>query len=120
MEFVKRIVRDQKGAVESTLVIIPLLALFLITMELIVAVNYRNLDAAFAQSDASMRAITHAISAQDEVVQLTHRGASNDLRLLITHQSRILPRFMSRFPMISGDREYSTEVVGVAVMERNP
>ena len=120
MEFAKRVGRDQKGVVESTLVMIPLVALFLITLELIVAVNYRNIDSSFAQSDASMRAIANSPEAGDEVVTFSPDNEGNTLRLLVVRRHRTLPTFISRLPMISGIQRHSTEAVGVAVVEREP
>ena len=120
MEFVKRIGRNQKGVVESTLVMIPLVALFLITLELIVAVNYRNIDTSFAQSDASTRAISTSRQAREEVLTFSPGNTGETLRLLIVRRHRILPTFISHLPMISGVRQRSTEVVGLAVVEREP
>lgn len=120
MEFAKRVGRDQKGVVESTLVMIPLVALFLITLELIVAVNYRNIDSSFAQSDASTRAIAKSPDVGDEVVTLFPRNEGNSLRLLVVRRHRTLPAFLSRLAMISGIQRHSTDAVGVAVVEREP
>ncbi|MBI3428970.1 MAG: hypothetical protein HY050_02710 [Actinobacteria bacterium] len=105
---------------ESTLVIIPLVALFLITLELIVAVNYRNIDTSFAQSDASTRAITASPGANDEVLTLSPGRTGETLQLVVVRRRRTLPSFISRLPMISGIRRHSTETVGVAVVEREP
>ncbi len=120
MEFARRKGRDQKGVVESTLVMIPLVALFLITLELIAAVNYRNIDSSLAQSDASTRAITTSPEATDEVVTFSPGNTGETLRLVVVRRHRSLPTFLSYLPMISGIRRHSTEVVGVAVVEREP
>lgn len=135
MEFVKRLVRDQKGVVESTLVIIPLMALFLITVELIVAVNYRNIDASLVQSDASMRALTSPTTSvslmtstssdsvnatRNEIVIFSPRSSSQGFQIVIAHRNRTLPHFLMNFPFLSSGHVRSTDVVGVAVMERNP
>ena len=44
-------VQDESGSVESALVLIPLLILFLITMQIGVAINFRNLDDLIAKGD---------------------------------------------------------------------
>ena len=44
--------RQEHGNVESSLVLIPLIFLFLIAVELIVATNLRNSEFSLAQSDA--------------------------------------------------------------------
>lgn len=61
MAFVKKFWRSQEGVVESTLVAIPLMVLFLIAAGLIIAVNYRNLDSAYAQTDATSGAIRKSV-----------------------------------------------------------
>lgn len=120
MEFAKRFWRDQQGTVESTLVIIPLMALFLIAVELIVAVNYRNIDMTFAQSAASTRAITSEVSNTDEIISFSSPQSFDELRLIIAHHQRNLPRLIPNLPFLSGAEDRSTDVTGVAVMERQP
>lgn len=50
-------VAGEDGNVESALVIIPLMILFLIGAQIIAATNIRNADLAMAQGDAAARAI---------------------------------------------------------------
>lgn len=120
MVFVKKFWRSQEGVVESTLVIIPLMVLFLITAELIVAVNYRNLDLAYAQTDATSGAITSAVSSGDEVIVFSSPYSLDALRLLITHRRRTLPSLIPHLPFLSGENDRSTNVTGIAVVERQP
>ncbi|HUW88747.1 MAG TPA: hypothetical protein VMW30_10320 [Candidatus Paceibacterota bacterium] len=120
MAFAKRLVHDERGVVESSLVMIPLVLLFLITMELVAAVNFRNIDAAFAQSEASVRAITGLLSPSDEVVILGTSSSSKSLRMVISHRRRPLLGFSGNFPLVSNSDSYSTDAVGIAVMEENP
>lgn len=94
MGFAKRIWHGQEGVVESALVIIPLLALFLITVELIVAVNFRNLDLTFAQSAASSEAISSVVPGTDEIISFSSPNSFDELRLVVTHRSRLLPRLI--------------------------
>lgn len=120
MAFVKRLWRSQDGVVESTLVIIPLMVLFLIAAQLIVAVNYRNLDLAYAQRDATSGAITSVVSAGDEIIVFPSPYSYDALRLLITHRKRTLPNIIPYLPFLNGESGRSTSVTGVAVMERQP
>lgn len=120
MGFAKKIWRDQKGVVESALVVIPLMALFLITVELIVAVNYRNLDLTYAQSAAATEAISSVVPNSDEVISFSSPNSFDELRLVITHRARLLPRLIPALPFLSGVGTPSTEVSGIAVMERRP
>jgi hypothetical protein len=120
MEFVKKFWRDQEGVVESALVIIPLMALFLIAIELIVVVNFRNMDLTYAQSAATTEAITSVVPSSDEVISLSSPRSFDELRLVVTHRTRLLPRLLPALPFLSGVGTPSTEVSGIAVMERRP
>lgn len=120
MAFAKKIWRDQEGVVESALVIIPLMALFLIATELIVAVNYRNLDLTYAQSAATTEAISSVIPNSDEVISFSSPHSFDELRLVVTHRERLLPRLIPALPFLSGVGTPSTDVSGIAVMERRP
>jgi hypothetical protein len=120
MESVNRFWRDQEGVVESALAIIPLMALFLITVELIVAVNYRNIDLTYAQSAASTEAITSVVANSDEVISFSSPHSFDELRLVVSHRSRILPRLIPALPFLDGEGASATDVSGFAVMERRP
>ncbi len=120
MEFAKKFWRDQEGAVESALVVIPLMALFLIAIELIVAVNYRNLDLTYAQSTASTEAISGVVPNSDEVISFSSPHSFDELRLVISHRARLLPRLIPSLPFLNGVGTPSTDVSGIAVMERHP
>jgi hypothetical protein len=120
MEFVNRFWRDQEGVVESALAIIPLMALFLITAELIVAVNYRNIDLTYAQSAASTAAISAVVAGSDEVISFSSPHSFDELRLVVSHRSRILPRLIPALPFFVGVGASATDVSGFAVMERRP
>jgi hypothetical protein len=116
MAFVKKFWHGEEGVVESTLVIIPLIILFLASAALIVSVNYRNLDLAYAQTDATSAAITSAASSADEVVSFS--SSSGGFRLLITHRKRTLPNLIPHLPFLGDTR--SIDVTGLAVMEGKP
>ena len=120
MAFVKKFWRNEEGVVESSLVLIPLMVLFLIAAGLIVAVNYRNLDLAYAQTDATSGAITSVVSSEDEVVSFSSRFSGSALRLLITRHHRTLPAILPGLPFLNEEKARSTEVTGMAVMEELP
>lgn len=103
--------------VESTLVIIPLLALFLLTLEIIIAINFRNVDLTLTQSDASTRAISSAVENGDEVLDLKSRLSGASLQVLITHRERTLPRLVPKFWLPGEEGDHSLEVSGMAVIE---
>ena len=59
-ERIKKVFAREDANVESALVLIPLLILFLMGAQIIVATNMRNLDMAIAQGEAASRAILAA------------------------------------------------------------
>lgn len=98
------------------MVIIPLLILFLLGAQLIVATNMRTLDMAMTQSQASQRAITGVIYASDEVIDLNSPDAFEKIRILVTHKSRAIPQLLPNFIAMMS-RSPGIDVSGIAVME---
>lgn len=109
-------VQDESGSVESALVLIPLLILFLVTMQLGVAINFRNIDRTFAQSEASERAISGQFIATDRVMEVNPFGTFNSLGILITRKVSSIPILI---PFIGSlvNRGNRTDVTGIAVLE---
>ena len=110
------VIQGEDGNVESALVLIPLLILFLIGIELIIATNLRNGDVAIAQGEASRRAISGQIYASDEVVELSSPDRFAHIRLLITHRRTTLPQIIPGLIALVGGLP-STDVKGAAIME---
>ncbi len=104
----------EDGNVESALVLIPLLILFLIGAQLISATNLRNADLAMAQGEAANRAISQQFHADDEVMEIG--GGIEKVRVLITHRShsvlQLVPGLIELFGGIP-----KTNVVGISVIE---
>lgn len=109
-------VKDESGSVESALVLIPLLILFLVTMQIGVAINFRNIDRTFAQSEASDRAISGQFASGDQVMQVNPFGTFNSLGVLITRKVSSIPILI---PFIGSfiNRGHRSEVTGIAVLE---
>jgi hypothetical protein len=105
--------RQEDGNVESSLVLIPLLILFLIAVELIVATN---LDFALAQSDASSRAISGIVTSSDQVIELSSPDSFTHMKLLITRRKHSLPQLVPGLVALLGGNAV-VEVNGAAVME---
>lgn len=112
----KALLRLEDGNVESSLVLIPLLILFLICMELVVATNLRNGDFAIAQGDASRRAISGEIYSTDEVIELNSPDPFADIRVLISHRRTGLPQLVPGLIALMGGAP-TTDVKGAAIME---
>ena len=108
--------RKDDGNVESAMVLIPLLILFLIGIELIIATNLRNTDAALAQGDASRRAISGEVYSTDEVIELNSPDPFARIKILITHRRTTLPQIVPGLIALMGGSS-STDVKGTAIME---
>jgi hypothetical protein len=106
--------KKEDGNVESALVLIPMLILFLIGVQLIVATNIRNTEMALAQGDASARAISHQYQLGDEVRDVG--GRIEKIRVLITHRTHMLPQIVPGLVALMGGNPAS-DVVGIAVIE---
>lgn len=113
------LVKKDDGNVESAMVLIPLLVLFLIGFELIIATNLRNTDAAIAQGDASKRAISGEIHASDEIIELASPDRFSHIRVLISHRRTSLPQLIPGLIAALGGAA-STDVKGAAIMEPSP
>lgn len=111
-----RKVRQESGNVESSLVLIPLVFLFLISVELIIATNLRNSDFALAQSDASSRAISGVVTSSDQVIELSSPDSFTHMKLLITRRKHSLPQLVPGLVALLGGNAV-VEVNGAAVME---
>ena len=108
--------RKDDGNVESAMVLIPLLILFLIGIQLIIATNLRNTDAALAQGDASRRAISGEVYSTDEVIELDSPDRFARIKILITHRRTTVPQIVPGLIALMGGSP-STDVKGTAIME---
>ena len=115
MLFPKKL-RQDEGNVESALVLIPLLILFMISVELIVATNLRTSDFALAQADASRRAISGEVRASDQVIELDSPDSFAHMKVLVSHRKHSLPQLVPGLMSLIGGHAV-VEVNGVAVME---
>ena len=104
----------EDGNVESALVLIPVLFLFLIGAQIIAATNLRNADLAMAQGDAAERAISQQFNADDEVLEIG--GGIEKIRVLITHRSHSVLQLVPGLIEIFGGAP-KTQVVGISVIE---
>jgi fructose-bisphosphate aldolase class 1 len=108
--------RQERGNVESSLVLIPLIFLFLIAVEPIVATNLRNSEFSLAQSDASSRAISGVLTSSDQVIELNSPDSFTHMKLLITNRRHSLPKLVPGLVALFGGNAV-VDVKGVAVME---
>ena len=106
--------QSEDGNVESALVLIPTLFLFLIGAQIIAATNLRNADLAMTQGDAANRAISQQFHAEDEVIEIG--GGIEKIRVLITHRSHSVIQLVPGLIEIFGGAP-KTQVVGISVIE---
>ena len=104
----------EDGNVESALVIIPLMILFLIGAQIIAATNMRNADLAMSQGDAAARAISQEFHPNDEIVEIG--GRVENIRVLVTHRAHTVPQLLPGLIELLGGAPV-TDVVGIAVVE---
>ena len=107
-------VRKEDGNVESALVLIPMLILFLTGVQLVIATNIRNTELALAQGGASARAISHQYLSSDEVREVG--GGLDRIQVLITHRKHTIPQMVPGLAVLMGGNPIS-DVVGIAVIE---
>ena len=108
-KFLLRALRSERGSSESALVLIPLITLFLIAMQISVAVHARNMEKISVQSDASQRALTGDFRDGDEFIHISNSGTRGGLDLLVAHKERRLPDLLGN--------ERSASVDGIAIVE---
>jgi len=106
--------KKEDGNVESALVLIPMLILFLIGVQLLVSINIRNTQMALAQGDASARAISHQYELGDQILEVG--GGIEKIQILITHRIQRLPQLVPGLFSLLGGNPVS-EVIGIAVIE---
>ncbi len=111
-----RIFRDDRGNVESSLVLIPLLFLFLVGMQLILAIGMRDADSLTASDQASTRAISGNFSQSDKEEKLFSPDRFSNLSILITTQSRKIPHLVPGLAALLG-RDLETDARGIAIIE---
>ena len=115
MKNLVRYLHSDKGNVESALVIIPLLALFLATLQLIATVNYRNVDMTKTQNKASYQAVWQRVNPGDQEIKLASGSPFEKLRLLVVKAEREVPQIFPGISALLGGKKIRT--TGTAVIE---
>ncbi len=115
----KKLIRDESGSVESALVLVPLLFLFLTSIQIVSAIHIRNSDQSDVQSRASSRAISGSYAKDDSILYVPSRNTFEDQRLLIVSQRREIPILIPGLSKLFGGKLQS-DVKGVAVIESQP
>ena len=110
------LVKNERGNVESSLVLIPLLFLFLITSQVAIAIHARDMRAIAAQDGASIAGVDGRFSPEDTFLRINSPDPGQNLELVIRHKKNLLPRIVpGLIEVLHG--EPVTDVSGLAVIE---
>lgn len=115
-ERIRKLFLSTSGNVESALVLIPLLTLFLIASQITIAIHLRNWEKISAQDSASTQAISGDFSDSNTYLHIDSPDPNQNLDLVITHKRRFLPLLVPRLPTIMGSQS-EVDVSGLAVVE---
>jgi hypothetical protein len=112
----KALIKDESGNIESAMVLIPLLFLFLCSIQLVAAIQVRNFDQSEVQSQASSRAISGTFAETDSILNISSNNPFEDQQMLIVLKRRDIPIFIPGLSKVLGGKLQS-DVRGVAVIE---
>jgi hypothetical protein len=115
----RKFIRDESGSAESAMVLIPVVFLFLCSMQLVTAIFYRNVELRDVQSQASTRAISGEIANGDAFISIPSPDRFQDLKLLIISKRREIPTLVPGLGKLLG-HALESDVTGIAVVEQHP
>jgi hypothetical protein len=115
----KGLIKDESGNIESAMVLMPLLLLFLCSIQLVSAIQIRNFDQSEVQSQASTRAISGTFAETDSIINIPSSNPFEDQQLLIVSKRRDIPILIPGLSKVLGGKLQS-DVKGIAVVESKP
>lgn len=104
-----KFLKCERGNVESALVLLPLMSLFLIATQINVAIHSRNMEKVIAQDQASKKALTGDFEATDQFLPIYSPDSHQNLDLVVTTRESDVPRIFGE--------EYQVNVTGIAIVE---
>jgi hypothetical protein len=116
LRIIKKFADEDDGNVESSMVLIPLLSLFLIAAQLTVTIHGRNVEKISAQDEASVRAISGEFKDSDTYLHIYSPDPNQNLDLVISHRRKTLPSLVPGLSRLIGS-ELQADVSGIAVVE---
>jgi len=116
---IKGFIKDESGDIESAMVLMPLLLLFLCSIQLVSAIQIRNFDQSEVQSQASTRAISGTFAETDSIINISSSNPFEDQQLLIVSKRRDIPILIPGLSKVLGGKLQS-DVKGIAVVESKP
>jgi len=115
----KALVKDESGNIESAMVLMPLLLLFLCSIQLVSAIQIRNFDQSEVQSQASTKAISGTFAETDSIINISSSNLFEGQQLLIVSKRRDIPILIPGLSKVLGGKLQS-DVKGIAVVESKP
>ena len=107
---------SDRGSAESAMVIIPLLLLFLMGIQISLAVHSRNSAKISIQDSAAKRAISGEFIDSDQFIHIDSSGDGQNLDLLVTHRQESLQNLLpGLLGSITSGREIGLQ--GFAIVE---
>ena len=103
---------------ESALVLVPLLILFLIGIQISLAIHSRNIGRIEAQNNASVRAISGEFQENDNFIHIESSGDNQNLDLLVTHSDRTFQNLIPGF-LTGASSVKKVGVDGIAIVENS-
>lgn len=113
---IRSLLRSENGNVESALVLIPLLTLFLVGSQITIAIHMRNMTKVSAQDAASTRAISGNFDDSDTYLHIYSPDPNQNLDLLISREKRGLPQLVPGLDQLLGSAS-EVDVNGIAIIE---
>lgn len=109
--------QSEDGNVESALVIVPLISLFLATLQLIATINFHNVDMTNSQNQASHQAVWQEIKPGDQEIRLDSGSSFEQLRLVVVNLERNIPQIFPGIAALLGGKKMHS--AGTAVIEES-
>lgn len=106
---IKKFIRCERGNIESSLVLVPLLTLFLIATQISVAIHARNTAKISAQDGASKRAISGQFLDSDTFLHIYSPDRHQNLDFVISRKRSLVPHIILE--------PKTVEVTGIAIIE---
>ena len=106
---IKKFLWSERGNIESSLVLIPLLTVFLIATQISVAIHTRNMTKISTQDYAGKRAISGEFLTSDSFLHIYSPDQHQNLDLVITHKRTRVPKIL--------ESQREVDVSGIAIVE---
>ena len=112
----RKLIKQEDGNIESSLVLIPLILLFLCGAQLVTTIFQRNTSFIDVQNQASTRAISGRFLDGDRTIDVISPNRLDQLKLLVINPRQAIPVLIPGLSLLLGKR-LESNLNGVAVIE---